>query len=127
VCSTSAAPSLRQFVRAAIDSDATQGGELFAFSFLSKLGRALSQGPFCSGPEQLIPTRVVFLPERPHSPAPRNADAVARGAPGSKASSRGSYQEKMAVTGDGIVLTYWHWLEYDSVALAALFGGIGPS
>jgi hypothetical protein len=115
VCSTSAAPSLRQFVRAAIDSDATQGGELFAFSFLSKLGRALSQGPFCSGPEQL----------RPHSPAPRNADAVARGAPGSKASSRGSYQEKMAVTGDGIVLTYWHWLEYDSVALAALFSGIG--
>jgi hypothetical protein len=31
----------------------------------------------------------------------------------------------MAATGDGVVLTYWHWLEYDSVALAALFGGIG--
>jgi hypothetical protein len=24
-----------------------------------------------------------------------------------------------------IVLTYWHWLEYDSVALATLFTGIG--
>jgi hypothetical protein len=24
-----------------------------------------------------------------------------------------------------IVLTYWHWLEYDSVALAVLFTGIG--
>jgi hypothetical protein len=24
-----------------------------------------------------------------------------------------------------IVLTYWHWLEYDSVALATLFSGIG--
>jgi hypothetical protein len=24
-----------------------------------------------------------------------------------------------------IVLTYWHWLEYDSVALATLFAGIG--
>jgi hypothetical protein len=23
------------------------------------------------------------------------------------------------------VLTYWHWLEYDSVALATLFTGIG--
>jgi len=24
-----------------------------------------------------------------------------------------------------IVLTYWHWLEYDSVALATLLTGIG--
>jgi hypothetical protein len=24
-----------------------------------------------------------------------------------------------------IMLTYWHWLEYDSVALATLFTGIG--
>ena len=24
-----------------------------------------------------------------------------------------------------IVLTHWHWLEYDSVALATLFAGIG--
>jgi hypothetical protein len=85
-------------------------GSLKGLSYL--LGR-LEQGP---------PARVLFLSGLPR---PRTLTmAVAEGGH-SKKSSRASYQEKMAVTGDGIVLTYWHWLEYDSVALAALFGGIG--
>jgi hypothetical protein len=35
-------------------------------------------------------------------------------------SSRKMVEQRM-----DIVLTYWHWLEYDSVALATLFTGIG--
>ena len=36
------------------------------------------------------------------------------------ASRKMAFEQRM-----DIVLTYWHWLEYDSVALATLFTGIG--
>jgi hypothetical protein len=62
------------------------------------------------------PPRESFL-KRP--PAPRTCTVAV-----TEKSSGGSCQENGVAVG-GIMNTYWHWLEYDSAALAVLFGGIG--